>query len=130
MNIRRALLVGAVVAVSAFASVGPVAAKDGDVIVRGTCSLGHQYKLKLSPEDGAIETSFEVDQNRNGQTWSWSIADNGTVVFAGTAVTMAPSGSFEVHRVLSNQSGIDDIVARASNPLTGETCVATATATF
>lgn len=44
--------------------------KDGDVLVRGTCSGASSAKLKLSEEDGRIEVEFEVDQNRNGIRWT------------------------------------------------------------
>ena len=47
----------------------PALAKDGDVIVRGTCSATSTAKLKLSGENGRIEVELEVDQNRNGVPW-------------------------------------------------------------
>lgn len=130
MRILKVLIVGTIVAVSMLGSIAAVAAKDGDVIARGDCSGRSDWKLKLSPEDGAIEVSFEVDQNRNGQTWNVAISDNGTSVFSGTAVTRAPSGSFDVHLVIANQAGSDMVMATASNQLTGETCTGSATATF
>ena len=48
----------------------PAFAKDGDVLVRGTCTANSTSKLKLSAEDGRIEVEFEVDQNRNGVPWT------------------------------------------------------------
>ena len=53
------------------------AAKDGDVIRTGSCSASTDWKLKLSPEDGRVEVEFEVDQNRNGQTWNVTLKKNG-----------------------------------------------------
>jgi hypothetical protein len=48
---------------------------------------------------------FEVDQNRVGETWTVVLKRDGVRFFRGERVTRAPSGSFEVRRVISNQSG-------------------------
>ncbi len=49
--------------------------------------------------------------------------DNGVRLFQGTRTTVAPSGSFEVNIKAPNRSGPDKIVGRATNSLTGETCI-------
>jgi len=49
--------------------------------------------------------------------------DNGVRLFQGTRTTVAPSGSFEVNIKAANRSGPDKIVGRATNSLTGETCI-------
>jgi hypothetical protein len=109
-------------------AVAPVAsARDGDVIRTGSCSGQSDWKLKLSPENGRIEVEFEVDQNVIGDTWRVVLRHNGTRFFRGTRTTTAPSGSFEVRRVVDNLPGDDVITARATNLSTGETCQATAT---
>ena len=59
---RRILAGGAVALALATFGAGAAAAKDGDVIREGACSGGTDWKLKLSPENGRIETEFEVDQ--------------------------------------------------------------------
>ncbi len=97
----------------------------GDVRVSGSCSASSTAKLKLSDEDGRIEVELEVDQNRNGVPWTVAIRRNGTQVAAARAVTRAPSGSFEVRRVIANGAGPDRVVATARRA--GETCTATAT---
>ncbi|HYI75950.1 MAG TPA: hypothetical protein VEW90_11820 [Gaiellaceae bacterium] len=107
----------------------PAAAKDGDVLVRGTCTGPSSSKLKLSEEDGRIEVEFEVDQNRNGVRWSVVLRRPTAVVASATAVTRGPSGSFELRRVVGNRAGDDRITARATRA-SGEVCRATATATF
>jgi hypothetical protein len=104
----------------------PAMAKDGDVIVTGSCSASSTYKLKLGPRDGQLETEFEVDSNVVGQTWNVKMTDNGKRVFKGTAITIAPSGSFEVGPNIPDVAGTDNVVATATNPATGERCVATA----
>ena len=97
-------------------------AKDGDVVRTGNCSAASDWKLKVSPEDGRLEVEFEVDQNRNGQVWNVTLKRNGTQFFSGQRTTMAPSGSFEVHKLTGNGAGTDTIVGRAVNPKTGEVC--------
>jgi hypothetical protein len=109
-----------------FSLAGTAEAKSGDVQSVGTCSKASSSKIKLRPDNGRIETEFEVDQNRVGQRWNVAITDNGVVVARGTATTVAPSGSFEFRRLLPNRAGTDTIVARAANPVTGESCVARA----
>lgn len=101
-----------------------VAAKDGrDIRVAGTCSASTTSKLKLSPEDGGIEVEFEVDQNRNGVRWRVVLLRNGVRVAGRTAVTRAPSGSFESRFLAAGPGG--RFVARALSP-SGERCVARA----
>ena len=68
-------------------------------------------KLKLSEEDGRIEVEFEVDQNRNGVRWSVVLRRPTTVLVRTTRVTRAPSGSFELRRVVA-----DSRVATGSPP--------------
>lgn len=123
-NTRMAVALGiaAAVAVPSMA-----VARGGDDIRRaGTCTAGATSKIKLSDEDGRIEVEFEVDQNRNGVPWRVVITRNGSQVFSGVRTTRAPSGSFEVRRVLSNAAGRDVIRAQATSPA-GQVCRASAT---
>lgn len=101
---------------------GPALARDGDVVRRGGCSAGSDWKVKLGPRSSRIETEFEVDSNRVGQVWSVRIAHNGLTVFAGSRATLAPSGSFTVRTVVPNRAGTDSITATAVNRATGERC--------
>jgi len=103
----------------------PALAKDGDVLVRGTCTGKSTSKLKLSAENGRIEVDFEVDQNRNGVPWMVVLTRNGARVAQLTRVTKAPSGSFEARRIVANPAGAD--VIRATAHRVGETCSAQAT---
>lgn len=120
-GIKTGLAVASVLALG-FTLAPPAAANDADVIRRGQCSGASDWKLKASPENGRIEVEGEVDSNRNGQNWNWRITHNGHVSARGNAVTRAPSGSFEVRRVVSNAAGDDSIGFRASNPATGDVC--------
>lgn len=100
-------------------------AKDGDVRRTGTCTGNTSAKIKLSPEDGRIETEFEVDQNRNGVTWKVVFRRNGSVAARAQGTTGGASGSFEIRRVLPDGAGSDAISARAVSP-SGEVCTAQA----
>ena len=113
------------IAAAALVVVPATWAKDGDVLVRGTCTSSTTSKLKLSQEDGRIEVEFEVDQNRNGVRWSVVLRRPTTVLVRTTRVTRAPSGSFELRRVVADLAGRDRITARATSP-SGEVCRATA----
>jgi hypothetical protein len=103
----------------------PASAKDGDVLVRGTCSARSAVKLKLSDEDGRIEAEVEVDQNRNGVPWTVVLTRDGTRVARLIRLTRAPSGSFTARKLLANPAGAD--VVRAVATRRGETCSARAT---
>jgi hypothetical protein len=115
-----ALLVALTVAPAVVAA--PAFANDDDVIRRGGCSAGTDWKVKASPEDGRIEVEGEIDSNQNGQTWRWRLRHNGSLSAKGTATTQGPSGSFEVRRVIVDAPGTDHIVFRARNPQSDEVC--------
>jgi hypothetical protein len=122
---KRTLIVGVIGGLAAIVPAAALAAND-DVRRNGTCSGNSSAKIKLSPENGRIEAEFEVDQNRNGVTWRVALRRNGDLVARTRATTRAPSGSFEVRRVLGNSPGPDRIFARAKRP-SGEVCTARAT---
>jgi len=121
--VRRTLTtVALVTGVVALALVPAGLAKDGDKLVRGTCTGPSSAKMKLSREDGRIEVQLEVDQNRVGRTWRVALRQNGVVVRRLTRVTRAPSGSFEARIVVRNRAGVDRLAATATRR--GETCTA------
>ena len=130
MNVsRRAALVGTAMAASM--ALAPVAHASGGggggTQVQGVCSGASSSTLKAKPDNGRLELEFQVDSNKAGQKWNVRLFDNGTRFFAGTRTTMAPSGSFEVRQLTANRAGADHIVARATNPATGEVCRASLT---
>lgn len=92
------------------------------VRIQGVCTQQSTSKLKLSREDRGIEVEFEVDQNRNRVPWKVTLRRNGHRVASLTATTRAPSGSFEVRRVISGRLRTDRITAIATRA--GETCTA------
>ena len=121
---RTMARMAAVAAVAVFLLVPATtaSAKDGDIIRTGSCSGASDWKLKLSPENGRIEVEYEIDSNVVGQTWRVRLFHNGTRFFLGERTTKAPSGSFEVRRVVDNLAGDDVIKGRARNPQTDEVC--------
>ena len=104
-----------------------VAAKAGDRVFTGACTGASTWKLKLSNENGRIETELEVDQNRIGRLWTVAITDNGVTIFRGQRTTTAPSGSFTVRRITTNRVGTDRFIAVARASRTGEVCRARGT---
>lgn len=91
-------------------------------IKRGSCSAATDWKLKAKPRDGRMEVEFEVDSNRIGQRWTYTLSHDGVVTASGTRTTRAPSGSFSVERRLPNAPGVHTFRATATNASTGETC--------
>ncbi len=122
-NVGLVLVLAGALAVPAVGS--SALAKDGDVIVRATCSAGSTAKLKLSGEAGRIEVEVEVDQNRNGVPWTVVLTRDGARVARVTRLTRAPSGSFTLRRLVANPAGAD--VIRAVAIRRGETCTVRAT---
>ena len=125
LTITRSISIGLAAVAIALVPGGAFArGGDNDVTrVAGTCTGGASSKLKSKPDDGRLETEFEVDQNRNGVTWKVRFRLNGERVVKTQATTQAPSGSFEVERRLANAPGSDHIVARAISP-SGQVCKA------
>lgn len=123
---KRTLMIGIATGLLALVPLSATAtANDADVKRAGTCSGNSSAKIKLSPEDGRIETEFEVDQNRNGVTWRVVLRRDGAVAARAQATTRGPSGSFELRRLLADGQGTDSVSARAVSP-SGEVCTAQA----
>lgn len=93
----------------------------------GSCSGSTDWKLKAKPDDSRIEVEGEIDSNKNGQVWAWTIKHNGSVSAKGTATTKGPSGSFSVNRRMVDLGGADTFVLRAVNQKSGEVCRGTVT---
>jgi hypothetical protein len=122
-SIAAALTTG--VALASFAMATPANASAGDKIRSGSCTRSTDYKLKVGRDNGRLEVEGEVDSNRRGQAWRWSMRHNGSYSAGGTKVTRGRSGSFEVRRLMVNRRGVDTIKFRARNPRTGEVCSGT-----
>ena len=121
---KLTIMLAAIVAVAALAVASGASARGGGtaVVKSGSCSANATWKLKVKPDDGALETEFEVDQNVAGRDWRVVIRQNGVKRFRGIRTTKAPSGSFTVRRLLDDKPGADHIVARARALATGQTC--------
>jgi hypothetical protein len=123
---RITTLLVTAIAVSAVALPVAADAKGRRVIVSKACAGGGAAKLKAANENGLIELEFEVDVNRNGQLWNVVIQRNGATVYSKTKRTVAPSGSFESRKIISNAAGADQISARATGP-NGRSCAVSLT---
>jgi hypothetical protein len=120
-TVTAAAVVAGTLAVSA-----PAEAKTRVVSAKAHCTTTHTVgALKAKNSNGVIEVEFEVDSNRNGQKWTYTIKRNGVLRASGARLTLAPSGSFTVAKRISNVAGVDRIVATAKNTRTGEVCTAT-----
>jgi hypothetical protein len=125
MTTRRIAVVAALAAaVAAAPGASQALAKGDDVRVSRKCTGPSSIKLKLKPDNGRLEVEAEVDQNRNGVAWRWSLLRGSAKIASGSATTRAPSGSFSVRRLVTDQAGTDTITARATR--SGETCTVTA----
>jgi hypothetical protein len=120
-TVTAAAVVAGTLAVSA-----PAEAKTRVVSAKAHCTTTHTVgALKAKNSNGLIEVEFEIDSNRNGQKWTYTIRRNGVLKASGARLTLAPSGSFTVAKRISNVAGVDRIVATAKNARTGEVCTAT-----
>ncbi len=107
------------------AAMGPATASHGAgaaVRSHGDCGGPAVWRLKAKPDNGRIEVEAEVDSNRSGQVWDWTIKDNGSTFARGSSTTHGASGSFSVQRGTSNKAGTDRIVFRAERRATGDVC--------
>jgi hypothetical protein len=116
-------VVALMVALSVFA-LAPHASAGTEVRREGSCSASSTWKLKLKPDNGRLEVEFEVDSNVAGQTWRVRLFQNGDRIFRGHRTTRGPSGSFELRVRANDTAGTDSFRGRASNPHSGETCIA------
>jgi len=106
----------------------PADASGGGATIRtGNCSGSADWKIKARARDGGFEVEYEVDSNRNGQVWTYTLRQNGVVLSRGSRTTHAPSGSFSVLRRAPNTAGLDTFVGTARNVRTGQTCRGTLT---
>jgi hypothetical protein len=95
----------------------------GDAVrTHGGCDGSPTWKLKAKPDDGRIEVEAEVDSNRAGQVWDWTLKHNGSISSRGHGTTAGASGSFSVQRRMTNLAGTDHFVFRAERRSTGQVC--------
>ncbi len=62
----------------------------------GTCSAGSEIAVKVRQKSKKREAELEVDSNRKGQRWNYTIARDGKVIKSGVKKTSGRSGSFSV----------------------------------
>lgn len=94
----------------------------GAVRTHGGCGGPAVWSMKAKPDNGRIELQAEVDSNRVGQVWHWTIKHDGRTAAKGSSTTHGASGSFSVLRRLSNRAGTDHFVFRAERRAAGDVC--------
>jgi hypothetical protein len=125
MNTTLIATTAALLALATVGATAPAQASGRDDVRRsGSCSGATDWKIKAKPDDGRIEVEAEIDSNRVGQAWRWTLRHDGAVADRGRATTQGPSGSFSVHRRTGNSAGADAFRFIARNPASGERCVA------
>jgi hypothetical protein len=128
MSARSARTALAALTLSALAlplSTAPAVASHGgggDVRTHGGCDGPAVWKLKVKPDNGRIELEAEVDSDRSGQVWHWTIRHNGSRSAKGSSTTSGASGSFSVHRRMANLAGTDHFRFRAERRANGDVC--------
>lgn len=126
--VRRAVAAAVTLAAATAATAtlaAPAQAKRGDIIRTGSCSGSADWKLKVSPEGSRVEIEAEVDSNRVGQQWTWTMQHNSVTVGSGTRKTAGASGSFTVRKLRTPAAGPDSYLFKAVRTATGEVCRAT-----
>jgi len=125
---KKTPAIAALILAATLPVLGAVPAQAGDddreVIRHGSCSGTTDWKMKAKADDGRIEVETEIDSNRNGQTWKWTMRHDRAVAAQGRSTTAGRSGSFEVERKTGNGTGTDAFRFRAVNSTSGEVCVA------
>jgi hypothetical protein len=94
----------------------------GGIRNHGGCSGTADWNLKAHRDDGRIEVEAEVDSNRSGQVWTWTLRHNGSLSSHGSATTRGASGSFSIERRMADLAGTDHFAFRAERRATGQVC--------
>lgn len=115
---RVAIAAAGLLLAGSVASATPAAHASGDddrVIRTGACSGpgAARWKLKVKTDDGRLEVEGEVDSNRTGQVWAWTVKRDGSVAARGSSRTAGRSGSFSVERTIADGAGKDTVVFTA-----------------
>jgi hypothetical protein len=87
---------------------------DGGVRTSGHCGSA-RWELKAKHDDGRIEVEAEIHGGHSGQKWHWTLKHNGSTSAKGARKTSGRSGSFEVERRMTDLSGKDHFVLRATH---------------
>jgi hypothetical protein len=125
---RAATAIATLLLAASVGLVAPAQASHGgdDVRTSGRCAGGAHWKLKAKHDDGRIEVEGEIDSNHSGQRWHWTLKHNGSISAKGAKKTSGSSGSFEIQRRMTDLSGKDHFVFRATHG--GATCRGTISA--
>ena len=106
----------------------PALAKDGadEGRAQGACSRSADWELRAKASGGRLEIRLDVDADRRGQKWVYTIRADGSVVASGTR-TSRSGGSLRVEVRVPQGSDVDRITATARNTSSREYCRAAVT---
>jgi hypothetical protein len=113
----------AALALGASLAIGLPAQAASPASTHGTCSATSTYKVNASANDDSITVKAKIKTDTAGETWGYTVADNGTTVVTGDA-TSAKNGKVKIRETIPNLDGTDTIDVTATDSVTGETCVA------
>jgi hypothetical protein len=124
MSARTVLAALAVSALALPVTAVPADASGGgdDVRRHGGCDGPAVWRLEVKSEDGRIELEAQVDSNRGGQVWRWTIKHNGSRSARGSSTTSGDSDSFRVRRRMADLAGTDHFAFRAVRRKNGDVC--------
>lgn len=89
-------------------------ADDTRVTIPGTCSAGSEMKLKVKRGARFRIAELEVDSDRRGQKWRYTIERGSKTVTKGVARTKGRSGSFTVKAKAKGKGRINAVAQRVS----------------
>lgn len=110
---------------SAATFIAPVAMAGDAEIDRGACGPATStayYKLRVSSSEGGRLNVVGVVFSDDLDEWSWKLLHNEDVSARGTVQARDADRSFRIVRQMIDVPGVDTIVFRAENNVTGEIC--------
>ncbi|NHC23205.1 hypothetical protein G6553_08475 [Nocardioides sp. IC4_145] len=101
--------------------------KDTQESAWATCQGGSRVKLRTTFMTNAEIEVVGVVFSNDDDIWSWKFKHNGDFSFMGEVKAKDADRSFRIVRSMLDLSGPDDVLFRAQNEKTGETCKVEAT---
>ena len=102
------------------------ASADDRVELRGKCSAGSAWRLRVEAEDRDLEIEFRIEPRLRTGLWQVIVLHERRIVLRRTLRTPAGGGSVRVRTTVPDWWGTDSLVVRATGPR-NELCRASAT---
>jgi hypothetical protein len=124
MALRR-LAVG-IVATLSLCGIAADASADDRVELRGKCSAGSAWRLRVRAEDRQLRIEFRIEPRLRTGLWQVIVLHERRIALRRTLRAPDGGGSLELRTTVPDWWGTDSIVIRATGPRT-EICRASAT---